>query len=64
MLASHPAGSDFQQISAQDDLPAEMPLRGLDPHLPGDLRIVGGYEVRENQCTDASGFGDPPRVLR
>jgi hypothetical protein len=38
-------GQRFTEVPAQDDLSAKAGLRGFNPHLIGDLRIVGGHKM-------------------
>jgi len=59
-VASH---LDLQQVFAQDHRAAEPRLGGLNPHLFGDLQIIGRHEVRQDEHLDAGPFGDSPGVL-
>ena len=54
---------DFEEVATQDDPSLETRLRGFDPHLIGDLRIIGGHQVREHECLDTSGLRDPSGIF-
>jgi hypothetical protein len=57
------AGLDLRQILTQDYLPAETRLSGVRPHLVGDLWIVSGHEVREDERLGARGLGDAAGIF-
>jgi hypothetical protein len=57
------SSSDLEQILADDDGSLEVLVSGVDPQLIGHCRVVGRYEMRENQALDARGLRDAASIL-
>ena len=45
--------SNLSQIPAKNHAAAEVPFRGVDPHPIGDLWIIRGHKMGEDERLDA-----------